>query len=594
MRQFLKYVLATIVGMIILGFLTFLIFGVMLGSSIKKSFEDDKVSVGANSILKLSFTNPVADRPSEDTGAFSDFLPIDIEGNYGLRPTIAAINKAADDDKIRGIYMQSDGLSIGFANLTELEKAIENFKESGKFVVANSRFMTERNFGLASAADEIYMHPEGYFDFKGLYANTTFLKGMLDKLGVKPKVFYVGDFKSATEPLRRKNMSENSKLQTKEFLEDIYGNYVDMVAENRGLASTEVRAISDGMKIKTLEDAQEMGMIDGVKYDDEVHDILREKTGLDNDDELDFISLQEYSDSKEIGPNGKNTGSNRIAVVYAEGGIGMGENNGNSGIGGDQYAKIIRKIRKNDKIKAVVLRVNSGGGSAFASDLIWREIELTKEKKPVVVSFGNVAASGGYYIACNADKIFAEENTITGSIGVFGVMMNTEEFMENKLGITTDGVGTGKFSDFPNLNKEWSSEENAIIQSQIEDVYGDFIGKVAEGRSMNVDQVHEIAQGRVWSGVDALENGLVDEIGGLDNAIEYAKELAEIDDPKISTYPRVKTSFERFQDLFDIEAKADKLLKTKLNEYGEIGNHIDLIESYNGPQMRMPFDIEIE
>ena len=595
MKQFFKYVLATIVGVIVLWFLAFLIFGVVIGSSIKSSMKDDAVKVDANSILKLEFSTGVNDRPSQDEDFLSTFLPVDLEGNYGLRPTIQAIQAASEDDKIRGIYLESDGLAIGLANLTALEQALTEFKDSGKFVVANSRFMTQRNFALASLADEVYMHPEGYFDFRGFYASSTFLKGTLDKLGVEPMVFYAGKFKSATEPFRRKNMSEENKLQTREFLEDFYTNYIEMVSSNRNISADEVRDIANEMKVRSVEDAVEYKLIDGLKYDDEIHSLLKEKIGFDEEDDLEFVSLQDYSDAKEIKPNGKNSGDNRIAVVYAEGTIDMSETTADTnGIGGDEYAKIIRKLRKNDKIKAVVLRVNSPGGSAFASDLIWREIELLKEQKPVVVSMGNLAASGGYYIACNANKIYAEENTITGSIGVFSVLMNVEKFMEDKLGVTADGVGTGKYSDFPNLMKDWTSEEESIIQGQVEDIYGDFIGKVAEGRGMGVEQVHEIAQGRVWSGEDAIEIGLVDEIGSLQDAIDHAQGLAEVDDPRISVYPRVKSEWERIQEIFNIEAKSDKIVAEKLGEYGTVLQQLEQIKTYQEPQMRMPYDLEIE
>ena len=595
MKQFFKYVLATIVGVIVLWFLAFLIFGVVIGSSIKSSMKDDAVKVDANSILKLEFSTGVNDRPSQDEDFLSTFLPVDLEGNYGLRPTIQAIQAASEDDKIRGIYLESDGLAIGLANLTALEQALTEFKDSGKFVVANSRFMTQRNFALASLADEVYMHPEGYFDFRGFYASSTFLKGTLDKLGVEPMVFYAGKFKSATEPFRRKNMSEENKLQTREFLEDFYTNYIEMVSSNRNISADEVRDIANEMKVRSVEDAVEYKLIDGLKYDDEIHSLLKEKIGFDEEDDLEFVSLQDYSDAKEIKPNGKNSGDNRIAVVYAEGTIDMSETTADTnGIGGDEYAKIIRKLRKNDKIKAVVLRVNSPGGSAFASDLIWRELELLKEQKPVVVSMGNLAASGGYYIACNANKIYAEENTITGSIGVFSVLMNVEKFMEDKLGVTADGVGTGKYSDFPNLMKDWTSEEESIIQGQVEDIYGDFIGKVAEGRGMGVEQVHEIAQGRVWSGEDAIEIGLVDEIGSLQDAIDHAQGLAEVDDPRISVYPRVKSEWERIQEIFNIEAKSDKIVAEKLGEYGTVLQQLEQIKTYQEPQMRMPYDLEIE
>lgn len=595
MKQFFKYVLATIVGIIILGFLSILIFGGIIATTVSKSMkEKDVVEIGANSILKISLDTPVNDRPYRDADFFEEFLPVDVNGNLGLYPVIQALEEAKDDDEIRGIYLEINAVPTGFANLSALQRAFEDFKESGKFVVANSRIMTQKAYGIASLADEIYLHPEGFMDFKGLSAQIMFIKGTLDKLGVEPMIFYAGKFKSATEPLRRTNMSEENKLQTKEFIEDIYGNYLEMVAKNRSMDVTTLRDIADNMKVRKPEDAVSLGLVDGLKYDDEITDILKEKIGFEEDEDLEFVNLIEYSKSREIDADGRQSGTNRIAVIYAEGEIGMGDEEKPDNITGDAYAEIIRKVRKNDKIKAVVLRVNSPGGSAFASDLIWRELELLKEKKPLIVSMGNYAASGGYFIACNSDKIYAEENTITGSIGVFGVLMNVQKLLEDKLGITTDGVSTGKFSDFPNPAKKWSEEEIAIVQGQIDDIYNDFINKVAEGRQMNVEQVQEIAQGRVWSGQDALEIGLVDEIGSLEDAIADAVERVEVDDYKISVYPRVKSDFERIMEMFDIEAKADKKIKKELGQYAELFDYLQYVQQMEQPQMRIPYKMEIE
>ena len=594
MKQFFKYVFATLVGLIFFWVLAMVIFGGIIASSISSSMKEDKVEISANSILHLKFNTPVNDRPYDDADFFESFIPVDVDGNLGLKPVIDAIEKAKNDDEIRGIYLELDAVPTGFANLSALQDALRDFKTTDKFIVANSRFMTQKAYALAAVADEIYIHPEGYFDFKGLSAQVTFIKGTLDKLGVEPMIFYAGKFKSATEPLRRKNMSEANKLQTKEFIEDIYGNYIASLANNRGLTEAALRDIADNMEVRTTEDAVKLNLVDGLKYDDEIADILRQKIGFDEEEELDMVSLEDYSDSRDIDAKGKYSGSNRVAVVYAEGTIVMGDSETGDQISGDHYLKLLQKIRKNDKIKAVVLRVNSPGGSAFASDLIWRELELIQKDKPVVVSMGNYAASGGYYIACNADKIFAEENTITGSIGVFATLFNLRKMMEDKLGVTTDGVSTGKYSDFPNLTKEWSAEEEAILQTQVDEIYDDFIGKVAKGREMNIEQVHEIAQGRVWSGEDAIEIGLVDEIGSLDDAIAHAVSLAEVDDYNVAVYPKPKTEFERIMELFDMEAKMDKKINRELGAYADTFNYLKNLEKMQEPQMRMPYDLEIE
>lgn len=595
MRQFFKYVLATIVGLLVFGVITVAIFGGIFATSISKSFkEKDKVEISANSILHLKLNTPINDRPFSEGELLSEIFPVDADGNYGLKPFIDAIEKAKEDDEIRGIYLDINSVPSGFANLEALERALNDFKTSDKFVIANSRFMTQKGYALASLADEIYLHPEGYFDFKGLSANVTFFKGTLDKLGVEPLIFYAGKFKSATEPYRRTNMSDENRLQTREFIEDIYGNYLTMVSENRGMSIDSLRDIADNMEVRLPQDAVDLGLIDGLKYDDEVDALLREKIGFESDEELDFVSLQDYSKSRDIDAKGTLYGDNRIAIVYAEGNIVGGDEDAADQIAGDHYQEILEKIRKNDKIKAVVLRVNSPGGSAFASDLMWRELELIQKKKPVIVSMGNYAASGGYYIACNADKIYAEENTITGSIGVFAMLFNFKDAMEDKLGITTDRVKTGKYSDFPNLAKDWSSEEKAIAQTQVDDIYNDFIGKVAEGRGMNIEQVHELAQGRVWSGEEAVKNGLVDEIGTLEDAIAEAAQRAEVDDYDISVYPKVKSEFERIMELFDIETKVDKKIRSELGQHADTFYYLKELKEVKGPQMRLPYHVEIE
>ncbi|MBX2844881.1 MAG: signal peptide peptidase SppA [Saprospiraceae bacterium] len=592
MKQFFKYVFATIVGLILFGFVLFFFFGVLLVGSVKKSFEKEKASISANSILMLNFDNTINDRPTDDP--INPFLPnFDMNGNMGLRPIAQAIEEAKSDDDIKGIYISPAFFSTGYANLHVLMEAIDDFKESGKFVVANSNFYTQKAYGLASVADEIYLQPEGSLDFKGINASIMFYKGAMDKLGIEDNVFYAGKFKSATEPFRRKNMSQENKIQTKEFIEDIYSNFIEDIAENRGMTAEELRTIADDYLARSPEDAVEHKLIDGVKYHDEVMDILREKVNFEDDEELNFVKVNDYVESKGLDDQGSKYGSgNKIAIVYAEGGIGMGGDE-NEGISGERYRKLLEEIRNDDKIKAVVLRVNSPGGSVLDSDIIYREVELLKQEKTVVTSMGNVAASGGYYIACNSEKIFAEENTITGSIGVFISLFNSEKFLNNKLGLTIDGVQTGKFSDFPSLTRDWNGEENAIMQEFVDDIYADFLQKVADGRGMNVEQVHEVAQGRVWSGEDALELGLVDEIGGLEAAVAYAKEQAEINDFKVVTYPKYKDAFQQLMESFDLEAKAENQLKTELGPYYK---YIDLFKQVNameGPQMRMPFELEM-
>lgn len=594
MKQFFKYLFATILGLFVFCFLIFLFF-LGIGTSISKSAEKEKeVTISSNSILKLQFNTKLNDRPNEESSSISPLLPVSIEGNLGLRPTLLAIERAKNDDEIRGIYLDVNMVPIGYANINNLLAALEDFKTSGKFIIANSRYMSEKAYFLATAADEIYVHPEGFFEFNGLSINRTYLKEGLNKIGVEPMIFYAGKFKSATENLRRTSMSEESKFQNKEFLDDLFTNSIEKIAKNRGKSVEEIKAISNELKVRQVNDAVQLGLIDGLKYDDEIRAILKEKIGFSSNETLDFVNLLDYSKARKINANGKNTGDNRVAVVYAEGGIIPGKKAQPVQITGDYYASIIRKLRKDDKVKAVVLRVNSGGGSAFASDLIWREVELLKKEKPVVTSLGNYAASGGYYIACNTDKIYANESTITGSIGVFATLFNIKNLYEDKLGIYKDGIGTGKYSDFPNFAKTWTGEEKAIMQSIVNNIYDSFIGKVADGRKLSTEAVEKIAQGRVWSGEDAKEVGLVDEIGTLDDAIADAAKRAEVDNYKISIYPRTKSGFEKFKEMFNLEAQMDKRIEQELGSFSTTFNYLKDLEKNQKPMMAMPYQMEIE
>ncbi len=597
MRQFLKYVLATLVGLLLAGFLGTLIFTALLVSPIKKAIKNDKKekTIAANSILHVKFNTPVQDRPSDDDITFARIFNVDVKANDGLKVITNAIQRAAEDDNIKGMYLDMSVVPTGFANMSALDRALDEFKASGKFIVSYADYYNQKAYGLASVADEMYMHPQGVLDFKGLSANVMYFKGMLDKLDLEPKIYYAGKFKSATEPFRRTNMSEENRKQVTEYISDLYDDYLTMIADNRNMKVAYLRDVADNYKIRIPQDAVDLKLLDGLKYDDEMIATLKDKVGYEEDEDLDLISLKKYIDAKGISHNNENkSGKNTIAVLYAEGSIMGGDGKGkNEGIYGDKYAKLLNDLRNDDKVKAVVLRVNSPGGSAFASEKIWREVELYDGKKPIVVSMGNVAASGGYYIACNADKIYAEPNTITGSIGVFATLLNTEKFLKNKLGITTDQVKTGKYSDFPNPTRKWTAEEEAMLQTWVDDIYGTFLQRVADGRQMNVEQVNELAQGRVWSGKDALDIGLVDEMGTLEDAVAYAVEQAGVDAYKLKAYPSYKSPFEEIMEMFDMNSKAENLLKEELGEAYLALKALEEFKSFEEPQARLPFELEI-
>ena len=441
---------------------------------------------------------------------------------------------------------------------------------------------------MASVADELHLNPLGDLDFRGFAVIQPYFKGMLDKIGVDMQVTYAGDFKSATEPFRRKQMSPENRQQVREFVESLYGSFLSDIASSRGMTVPELKDIADKWKVRNPEDAVKFGLIDKVGYEDEIMAEMRNRLGLEEGAKIPFMSMANYYKAK--GPIKDYSVKDRIAVVYAEGGIEDGEGNPGT-IGDEEYVKMLRKIRDDDRAKAVVLRVNSPGGSALASENIWRELQLIKDAgKPVVVSMGDYAASGGYYIACMADTIFAEPTTLTGSIGVFSMLPNAEQLMEDKLGITFDTVKTGQYSTSLTPFYGWTESERQIMQQDVNVIYETFLQRVADGRNMTRDQVHEIAQGRVWTGQRALEIGLVDAIGGLDQALATAANLAGLEKYRTREYPPVKDPIQQLMESFmDEETFQTRLLSRELGEYGDLYDEIHYMKTAKGVQARLPF-----
>ena len=577
------------VGFILVFMFIFLVFAGIASSAGKKS----KVKVEPNSILRINFTTDLPDRTHESPmGSLSSFGAT-LGTEIGLFDLIETIEHAKEDDKIKGIYMKTDYLNGSFAAQDQLRRVLEDFKESGKFIIAFNNFSTQKGYHIASVADAVYLHPTGFFEFDGLAIETRYYKKMMDKLEIKPIPLYAGDYKSASEPYRLEKMSEPNRRQLTELLDDLYENYLATIGAARGKTADELKQIANSLAIESTKDAVDFGLADELMYEDQVFGALREKMGYDDEGKkLNFVDVDDYGDSYEP-PKSKTT--EKIAVVYAEGMIVMGDGQSTQ-IGGEKYMKMLRKLRNNDKIKAVVLRVNTGGGSAFASEQMYRELMLIKEKKPIVVSMGNYAASGGYYISAMADKIYAEKNTITGSIGVVGILLNFEDFFENKVGITYDRAKTGQYADFGNLNREWSDRELDVAQNQVKNIYMDFKERVAEGRDMTVEQVEEIAQGRVWTGQDAIEKGLVDEIGDLNKAIETAAELANLEDYKLRSYPQEKDMMEQVMEMLGMGVKVntEQILKEELGVFYNEFEAIKQIEEWSGIQARMPFEIVVE
>lgn len=583
--RFLGNVLAVIVGLIIFSVLSFLITFGIIGMIAASGTEE--VTVKENSILHLNLNGrTIVERTSDED------LDLSLFGASFGRPNTAglvnlkkAIEAAKTNPSIRGIYLNTGMVNAGQASLLELREALEDYKTSGKFILAYDEAYTEGGYYLASIADEIYLNPMGGIDFNGYSSDILFFTGLFEKVGIKPEVFRVGEFKSAVEPFILKQMSDENRLQTQAFLSDMNTNALKGISESRGVNLDSLTKTNDLMLVREPEDAVKYSLVTDLAYEDEIHSKLREKLGIGENDDISTITatnLNSTVKSKNI------TSRNRIAVIIAEGEIVSGDQEGV--ISSDIFAKEIRKARKDDNIKAIVLRVNSPGGSVLASEVIWREMTEAKKAKPVYVSMGEVAASGGYYISAPADTIVAQPNTITGSIGIFGLWFNTQELLNDKLGITTDVVETGELSDFMNPTRELTEVERNIVQSSVEKGYETFISRVSEGRGMSPDAVKEVASGRVWTGNQAIERGLVDVLGGLDETIALAADRIQAgDDYRVVYYPQKKPWFEQIMNDLGENVKI-KMMKSELGEDFSLYQKVQKLKNYQGIQVRMPIE----
>lgn len=556
MKQFFKFVLATIVGLGLFSLISILIVaGIGAAAGGKKEIKD-------KAVLRLSFKESV-----QEIGQDNPFAKFSGEEGsvLSLSEVKNAIAAAAKDDKVKGILLDPRFIRMGISTSDEIRRELIEFKKSKKFVKAYGDIMSEGSYYLASVADEIVLSPEGDLEFNGLGTNNAFLKGMFTKLEIEPEIFKVGTYKSAVEPFIMEKMSEANREQTISFLTSINQNMLARMAESRKKTPAELKAVADSVPFLNGEAAVSAGLVDRVAYLDELENDLRKLTETDADEKINYVSLEEYiatmgKDEKEE----KSTASSQVAVISAEGSISTGSSD--DGITSDHLTKLIRKARLDDDVKAIVLRVNSPGGDALASDVIWREVVLTDKVKPVVVSMGDVAASGGYYISMGARKIYAEPTTITGSIGVFGVFFNAQDFWNNKAGITFDGVKTSPYADFPNATRPFTPQERQFLQRFVAKTYNSFTTKAAQGRKMDVERLRSLAEGRVWTGEQAKANGLVDELGGLDVAIKSAASIAKLKegDYEVKKLPGDKNFFEELMQEFtgtDDEANAATLVK---------------------------------
>lgn len=587
LMKFLRNLLASILGCLVafgILFGMFMIFLALVSSA------DDGVVVKKNSILEISFTEPIRDYLGKDeTDPFSGYW----NDEAGLDEIIHAIKVAGGDEKIKGISLTTSFVQAGLAQVQEIRKALKDFKATGKFIYAHSDFFTQKDYYLASVADELYLNPVGGMDFKGLSTEVLYFKDLQEKTGIKMEVIRHGKYKSAVEPYLSDTMSPENREQIQELITSLWDEMVGEIGASRGISTDRLNTVADTLGGRTPEFAVASGLIDGNLYFDEYENLMKESLGVDKDDDLNYVGFQDYiplaSGTKY------NVGKNKVAVIYAQGEIYFGEGS-KEFIGQGLITRALQKAAKSESVKAIVLRVDSPGGSALVSDIIWREVELAKKEKPVVVSFGNVAASGGYYIGVGGDKIFAEPTTITGSIGVFGTIPNVSG-LAGDIGINAEQVGTNKNSVDYSLFEPMSNSFRDVVQEGIEDTYNTFLERVAAGRNMSVEEVDVLAQGRVWSGVDAKKNGLIDELGNLEDAIAAAAEMAELETYGIRKYPKYKSDFEVFMENFG-GAKAklgEALIQEEIgNEAYQILKEFKQLTKQKGIQAKMPFSLNIK
>lgn len=578
---------AVVVALLVVGVLQLIIFSIIIAASSSK----ENTPLADKSVLHLTLDKEIVDIAQDNPFENLDFGPFAGGGKTSLRSVKNAIAEAAKNEKVKGIFLDCGSVATGMANVEEIRNSLIEFKASGKWIVAYADYYSEGAYYLASVADEIHVNPGGIIEINGLATTIPFIKGTLAKLEVEPQIFRVGDFKSAIEPFILDKMSDSNRVQTTKFLGSMNDHMIKNIASSRKLKEEDVREVSNEMLIRNANDAVKYGLATNVSYYDHVEASIRKRLELKEDDKIKFASAGKVlgateEDEKEV--------ENKVAIIYAEGEI--GGKNSKDGIGSEDLSKQIRKARDDKKVKAIVLRVNSPGGSALTSDIIWREMVLAKAKKPVIACMGNVAASGGYYIAMCADTIVAQPNTITGSIGVFGLLFNAKGLLNNKIGVTADGVKTGKYSDLGEPSRPLTEGEKFYIQKSVEMIYDTFTTKAALGRNMPVETLKRYASGRVWSGIDAKERGLVDVLGGIDDAVKIAATKAGLKEGeyKIKNYPEKKSFIDELLSSLNDDAEA-RIMKAYLGDmYNEVQS-VKKMQQYNGViQARLPYDIIVK
>jgi len=591
--NFFKVVLASAIGYIIAGIILLtLLIVTIIGIA---SSSSDQEELPSDAVLTLKLNYPIVDRVQDGNPlAALALLNPNEQTPLGLNDILSSIEKAKTDNNIKGIILDLTTFQAGYAKLTEVRNKLEEFKATGKFIYAYADYYYFPTYFMASVADSVFVNPEGEMAFNGMVAQVTFFAGALEKLGVNMQVVRAGKFKGAVEAYTRNNLSPENKEQIEIYINSVFNETLAKISKSRKIDVAKLKADADELKMKSVNDFKSNGYIDAVAYRDQFYSAMKKRMGVKDDHKVPLISEQKYAKSLEdVG-----SGSDRIAVVYASGDIIGGKGDGTQ-IAADDLAETLKNVRLDNKVKAVVLRIDSRGGSSLASDIIWREAKLLSAAKPLIVSMSDVAASGGYYIATPASKIVAEPTTITGSIGVFGLIPNAQKLLNDKLGIEFEYVGTGKHSDIGRIDRDMTLEEREYIESIIDKIYDTFLSRVAEGRKMTKEQVHEVAQGRVWTGVMAKEVGLVDELGGLEKAIEIAAKEANRTEYKLKEYPKVQDQLELIVNKMtgntSFQSKVKEMTKyTGFESYAHYLSEFEKFGTKHSVQAIMPFDISVK
>jgi protease-4 len=550
--------------------------------------EDKKVEVSNNSVLYLNLDQRISERTPIKRFGNLPFIGSMEDKTIGFNDIIKSLKKAKTDDHIKCIYLNVSAPSAGKATLKEVRDALIDFKKSNKQILAYSEVYNQDAYYLASVADKVYLNPQGALEFKGFSSELTFFKGALEKLGVEAQIIRVGNYKSAVEPFINDKMSDYNRQQVTAYVGALYNVFLNGIAASRNIPRDSLFAYADEYRIQQPKDALRFKLVDGLRYKDQIIKELKSLSDRDSGEKLNTISINDYAENVS---SGNTSASSKIAVIYANGDIVGGEGSDHT-IGSERISREIRKARLDSNVKAIVLRINSGGGSALASDVMWREVELSKKVKPVIASFGDVAASGGYYMACAADSIFVQPNTITGSIGVFGIIPNFQNLLNNKLGVTFDGVKTGRFADIMSTNRPLTAGERLIIQTDVNHVYDNFISRVAEGRKRTKEYVNSIGGGHVWIGTDAIKIGLADRLGNFQDAITAAAKKAKIKDYRVAEYPEKVDPLNKLLS----DSKDNVRVYFAKQELGDnylIYEQMKSVIKNAGMQARLPYEIRV-